>query len=158
MIRRVLILSLLVLVPGLWFTTFGGWRVVRIGRVVFRYHVVTGKTEIRDGGVWMNPFAGKSDGIPLSDAKLKDVELTDLAWGVGGMLVGRATVPKGTEVVGRLGIAIRILEPSGTRVRERTLRQNVRWSGGADHWFVLDTGLATPEPRQRSLVTLEALN
>jgi len=158
MIRKLILAFCAVLMAGIWFVTLGGWRVVRIGTVVFRYHVLTGRTEIQDQGQWRNPFGGVSDGLPISQASLKNVQLTDLAWGVGGMLVGKATVSPDNDIVGRLGISIRILEPNGTRVRERTLRQNVRWLAGSSHWFVLDTGLTTPEPRQRSLVTLEALN
>lgn len=158
MTRKLILASCALLAAGVWFVTLGGWRVVRIGTVVFRYHVLTGRTEIQDRGQWKNPFGGVSDGLPISQSLLHKAELSDLAWGVGGMLVGKATVPPGNDMVGRLGISIRILEPNGTRVRERTLRQNVRWIAGSANWFVLDTGLTTPEPRQRSLVTLEALN
>lgn len=147
----------LVLLAGIWSVTLGGWREMNVASVRLRYHILSGRMEMLRDDRWMPPFVDDPRAPTVSKRDLESVTLDSLAWGVGGLLVGRATCDLDTPIRGRIAIAIRILEPSGARVRERTLRVTADWPAGKATWFVLDTGLSAPDPRQKTIVTLESI-
>ena len=158
MIRRVLLVVGLVFVLILPILIWRfSWRTARIGTTVYRYHVVSGKVEVLDAGNWRTPFGTDFQASSLSGKQVESIELSGLIWGVGGVLAGKAEVPSDSSIKGRLGFSIRIAEPNGTVVRERTLRSTVDWHSGANP-FILETGLPTPSARQTAIVRLEALN
>lgn len=147
----------LVFLPLLAITVWG-WREVRISGVHFRYHVMTGHLQLRENDRWIPQLSESPDAPLLERTSLQGVALESLQWGIGGILVGRANLSGQPALRGRLGFSVKVVEPSGTLVRERTLRRNVEWNKDRPNWFVLDTGLPTPSSRQRTFVVLEALN
>ncbi|MFM7322576.1 MAG: hypothetical protein ACKO5K_13775 [Armatimonadota bacterium] len=139
-------------------STVWGWRLVRIGPLLLRYHILTVRVEIRPPGEpeWRTSFLEEPGAAPVRGSLLREVALDQLQWGVGGLLVGRA-VTGPHDVSGRLAVNLVLLEPNGTRVRERSLRATVRWPKESGNWFVLDTGLGVPDTRLRTVVVLEAI-
>ncbi len=138
--------------------TIGGWRQVRIGKLLVRYHVLTGALEMKPEGEanWRPAFSKDPSATPVAKPLLQEVALDRLQWGIGGMLVGRATTGP-SAIEGRLAMNLVLLEPNGTRVRERSLRVTAEWPANSINWFVLDAGLGVPDGRLRTIVTLEAI-
>ena len=155
--RKLIVWCALALIGGVIAFTVGGWRYVRIDPLDLRYHVLTGRIEIHDvaSRLWRPSFADDPSAAAVPKSDLQEVTLDRLQWGIGGLLVGRATTHR--AINGRVSVNIVILEPNGTRVRERSLRATVRWPEAKENWFVLDTGLGVPDPRMRTVVALEAI-
>lgn len=153
----VIVVGLAVLIYS-W--TLGGWREFEVAGQRVRRHFVTRATQLYRDGQWSNSFEDDPRATPVTAETLKTVTLSDLAWGDQGLLIGRALTSNGVPVQGRLAINLQVREPNGTRVigsGERSLRCAVDWPAGKGTWFVLDTGLTTPDPRQKTIVTLESL-
>ena len=140
--------------------TLGGWREFSIAGHPVRRHFITQTTQLQVEGRWVNSFEDDPRAPLVAAPLLKTVSLTDLAWGDKGILLGRALTSNNQPIIGRLAVNLKVLEPSGARVigsGERSLRRAANWPGGTGTWFVLDTGLTTPDPRQKTTVTLESL-
>lgn len=158
--RIALAVGLLALAALVFSWTLGGWREFEIGGRPVRRHFITRAIQLKAGADWTNSVVDDPRAPLVPKADLKTVSLTDLAWGDNGMLIGRALTSNGKPIHGRLAFNLRVQEPNGTRVigsGERSLRRAADWPEGTGTWFVLDTGLTTPDPRQKTTVTLESL-
>jgi hypothetical protein len=134
------------------------WREQKIGVVEVRRHGLTGIVQLKVSEKWQIPFENDPQAQSIAQIDLDTVKLTNIAWGDGGLLTGTITTAPSKPITGRLSFVVKLLEKSDgsiKRVRDRSLRQTVRWPAGTTQPFVLATGLEGPVRNQSTELTLE---
>jgi hypothetical protein len=141
---------------GLAATTYG-WRYGDVNGIKVRRHVLSGKIQTNNDGVWLQSWQDDPGAKLLDPKDIRRIRLTDVVWGNSGLLYGFAKVSGPTGLSGRFAVQVRVFEPSGTRVRDRTLRVSADWQSNTLIPWVLDTQMSTPELRQKTVVRLEPI-
>jgi len=158
--RMILFVVLTVLAGSVWgglaVTTYG-WRYGDVNGIKVRRHVLSGKIQTNNDGQWMQSWQDDPGANLLEPKDIRRIRLTDVVWGNGGLLFGFAKITGTTGVRGRFALQVRVVEPSGTRVRDRTLRVSADWPANTVIPWVLDTQISTPELRQKTVVRLEPI-
>ena len=158
--RMILIGILTVLATMVWCglaaTTYG-WRYGDVNGIKVRRHVLSGKIQTNNDGVWLQSWQDDPGAKLLEPKDIRRIRLTDVVWGNSGLLYGFAKVTGTSGLSGRFALQVRVFEPSGTRVRDRTLRVSADWQSNTLIPWVLDTQMATPELRQKTVVRLEPI-
>lgn len=158
--RMILIGILTVLATMVWgglaATTYG-WRYGDVNGIKVRRHVLSGKIQTNNDGVWLQSWQDDPGAKLLEPKDIRRIRLTDVVWGNSGLLYGFAKITGTSGLSGRFALQVRVFEPSGTRVRDRTLRVSADWQSTTLIPWVLDTQMATPELRQKTVVRLEPI-
>ena len=159
--RRIVLIVVLTTLAGLVWgglaaTTYG-WRYGDVNVIKVRRHVLSGKIQTNNDGIWLQSWQD-DPGAKLLEAKdIRRIRLTDVVWGNSGLLFGYAKVTGAGALTGRFALQVRVFEPSGTRVRDRTLRVSADWASNTVIPWVLDTQISTPELRQKTVIRLEPI-
>lgn len=158
--RMILVVILTALAGVVWgglaVTTYG-WRYGDVNGIKVRRHVLSGKIQTNNDGVWLQSWQDDPAAKLLEPKDIRRIRLNDVVWGNGGLLFGFAKVSRGSGLSGRFAVQIRVFEPSGTRVRDRTLRVSADWPSDTVIPWVLDTQMSTPELRQKTVIRLEPI-
>lgn len=149
--------ALACLVWGALAVTTYGWRYGDVNGIKVRRHVLSGKIQTNNDGIWLQSWQDDPGAKLLEPKDIRRIRLTDVVWGNGGLLFGYAKVSGQLGISGRFAVQIRVFEPSGTRVRDRTLRVSADWPLNTNVPWVLDTQMGTPELRQKTIVRLEPI-
>lgn len=159
--RRLLLIVVLTALAGLVWgglaaTTYG-WRYGDVNGIKVRRHVLSGKIQTNNDGIWLQSWQDDPAAKLLESKDIRRIRLTDVVWGNGGLLFGYAKVNGADALTGRFALQVRVFEPSGTRVRDRTLRVSADWPSNTVIPWVLDTQISTPELRQKTVIRLEPI-
>jgi len=159
--KRMMLLGILTLLAclvwgGLAATTYG-WRYGDVNGIKVRRHVLSGKIQTNNDGAWLQSWQDDPSAKLLDAKDIRRIRLSDVVWGNGGLLYGFAKVSGPSGLSGRFALQVRVFEPSGTRIRDRTLRVSADWQSNTLIPWVLDTQMSTPELRQKTVVRLEPI-
>ena len=137
--------------------TRSGWRTGSIAGFEVRRHALSGKIQVLTNGVWSQSWQDDPAMMPLDAKDMRRTKLANITRGENGLLVGTAKLVGGQTLRGRFALQLRVIEPSGTRVRDRSLRLSADWDNAGSIPWVLDTQIPTPELRQKTTIRLELI-
>jgi hypothetical protein len=137
------------------------WQYATVGAFPVRSDRVTSTVEFRpeSGGRWEAALRSASTDDPvLSADALRTLSLRDLAWGPGGLLVGRLHNASSGAISGKLVFRLTIRAAGGEVRADRELRKWVSCPPGRAIPFLLKTGMNSPVPGDKARVTLGSVH
>ena len=154
------IVGILIIAAAAWgvYLLIHQWEPQTIDGYEVRHNAITGAVQIRVGEGWRSSFEATDPyAAAVAPADLARVRFVDSAWGKNGLLCARALVAPGPAIKGRAVLTLNIIDVVWhKRIRERDLRENIDWPGGALTPFVLKTNLTAPtEKNQKTFLTLQ---
>ena len=154
------IVGILIVAGAAWgvYLLIHQWDGQKIDGYEVRHNAITGAVQMRVGDDWKSSFDATDPYAPaVAPADIARIRFVDPVWGKGGLLCARALVAPGSPIKGRAVLTLNIFDIVWhKRVRERDLRENIDWPGGALTPFVLKTNLTAPtEKNQKTFLTIQ---
>lgn len=129
------------------------WQPLQFGGYTVRRNRLTGMAEVREQNQWSR-FADDPYADPVPAELLREVHLTNIAWGPGGLLCAQATNGGTKPIVGRVAFQIVLLR-SQKYFRDRAIRATVNFPPGEARTIIIRTNLETPDPKITTRLRLQ---